>query len=125
MTKTPTITGLTIIREALTARASQQAIIAKDCGLSTDRLETFAQGRADLPADILARVVKFIWNGFVEYNPQLDLLQPVPQPPPRSVGVPPPPLKIATLPFGSGSPLHGGPKPEIPPKPAQRRSGWA
>jgi len=123
MTKTPTITGLQIIREALESRKSQMAVMARDCGCSMDILDSFSQGRATLPPAILDRVVRFIWNGFIVYNAEADVLQAVPQDPPRSVGVPPPPLKIATLPFTNGPPPRG-PQPEIAPKPAKRRAGW-
>ena len=42
-----------MIREAVAARASVLAIMARDCGVSMDLLDSFANGRADLPAENL------------------------------------------------------------------------
>ena len=58
MAKTPSV-GLQHIRDAVLARKSVMAVMARDCGMSLDLLDSFAHGRADLPADILDLVVKF------------------------------------------------------------------
>jgi hypothetical protein len=117
--------GVDLIREAVAARQSVMARIARDCGVGIDLLYTFAQGRADLPASILDEIVKFIWNGHIEYNAQADALQPVLQPEPRSLGTPP--QWYIDLPIYTRGPMQRpGPQPEAPPvKPkSKQRPGW-
>jgi len=120
---TETTSGKDRIREAVLSRASVMAIMARDCGVSIDLLDSFAHGRADLPAENLDLVVKFIWNDHIEYNAEADALQPREQPPARSIGICPT-LNIALPKYTPGPLQSGGPQPVVAaPKPKQR-PGW-
>lgn len=122
MTKIPA-GGLQLIREAVAARASVHAIMARDCGVAIDLLDAFANGRANIPAENLDWIVKWVWNDQIEYNAEADALQPVQKPEPRSIGTPPT-LNIALPKYQLGPNQRGGPQPEVaPPKPKQR-PGW-
>jgi hypothetical protein len=116
--------GLQVIREACAARKSATVIIARDCGLAVDTLEAFAEGRANIPAEKLDLIVKWVWHSNIEYNSEADALQSIPQPEPRSLGVLPQ-LDRTRLPkYTPGPPQNGGPQPVVaPPKPKQR-AGW-
>ena len=118
------MSGLQIIREAVLARKSVMAIMARDCGVSLMLLDAFSQGLAELPADNLDLVVKFCWNSYVEYNAEADALQPVAQPEARSIGVRPT-WSIDIPKLAPGSPPHGGPQPEVAaPVKSKQRPGW-
>lgn len=115
--------GLDIIREAVLARRSVWATLARDCSVALDLLDAFANGRADIPDPNLDLIVKWVWNDNIEYNSEADALQPVQKPVPRSLGTPPT-LNIALPKYQLGPNQRGGPQPEVaPPKPKQR-PGW-
>jgi hypothetical protein len=81
--------GVDLIREAVAARPSVMAIMAKDCGVGMTMLDSFSQGHVDLPLEVLQAIVDWVWHGHIEYNAEADALTPVAQPEPRSIGVPP------------------------------------
>jgi hypothetical protein len=116
--------GLQVIREAVAARASAHAIMARDVGCALDLIDAFAKGRADIPDPNLDLIVKWIWNDNIEYNAEADALQPVQKPEPRSLGIPPT-LNIALREYTLGPLQRPGPQPVVaaPPKPKQHR-GW-
>ena len=123
MTKTPAGGGLQVIREAVAARANVHAIMGRDCAVSLDLLDSFAHGRASIPADNLDLVVDFLWNGHIEYNAEADALQPREQPPARSIGICPT-LNIDLPKFTRGPAQRGGPQPEVKAPVKKQRPGW-
>jgi hypothetical protein len=117
--------GLDAIRDALIVRSSVHAIISRDCGCSIDALGSFANGgRADLPANVRDKVVNFLWNGFVVYDAELDLLHPKPSAPARSVGVLPV-LDLSRLPKYQPGPSQRGIYRETPAPAPKPKPGWA
>jgi hypothetical protein len=123
MAEKPTISGLQIIREAVAARANLLVIMARDVGCGIGLLEDFSKGRADLPADRIQNIVKFIWNDYVAYNAEADAIMALPQPEARSIGRPPQlTVKLPTYQYGAAQ--QGGPRPEVPPPKPKQRPGW-
>ena len=120
---TKTTSGKDLIREAVLARKSVMAIMARDCGVSIGLLDSFSQGRADLPAENLDLIVKFCWSAHIEYNAEADALQPVPQPEARSIGVRPT-WQIDIPKHAPGPAPRGGPQPEAVPVKPKQRPGW-
>jgi hypothetical protein len=119
----PTGGGLQLIKEAVAARRLVWSRLARDCHCSLDALDGFSQGRAELPLNIVHSVVGFLWQ-YVEYDPELDILRPIPQPPARSVGVLPR-LEMKLPRYKYGPPENLGPQPEIAaPKRPKHRPGW-
>jgi len=52
--------GVDLIREAVAARPSVMAIMAKDCGVGMTMLDSFSQGHVDLPLEVLQAIVDWI-----------------------------------------------------------------
>jgi hypothetical protein len=76
-------TGTDLVREAVSARQSRLVTLAGDVGISTNILDAFMRGDADLPVDALQSIVREIWNGAVFFDPDADALCFAPAPPAR------------------------------------------
>ena len=122
MTETPA-GGLDIIREAVFARRSAWVMMVRDCAVGIDLLDAFANGGADIPAENLDQIVKWILNDNVEYNFEADALQAVPQPPARPLGTPPE-LTMKLPVYQPGPNQRGGPTRETPAPKKPKRAGW-
>ena len=122
-------TGLDVIRGTLRARrrAGHLAPIARDIGTGIADLEDFADGRRDLPAAVLAALVKDLFHGQAEYDATLNLMRPVNRTPPVSMGIAPAPFDPRTSPYAyKPGPPALGPQPvkALPAKPKTPRPGW-
>jgi hypothetical protein len=71
-------------------------------------------------------LVKALWDGYTEFDAELDVLRPANRTPPRPLGIRPPPIDPATLPTFKPDPSQIGPQPVVSPKPQAKtkRAGW-
>jgi len=120
----PEVTAVDEIRRAVWVHRSGLARMARETGLAAEVLDAFARDRGNLPVAALHALTKEIWGGAVEYNPDLNKLQPSNRAlpikqgpgPAQFVPEPKPILKNA----GGPRPHKSAPKDEPKPK----RSGW-
>ena len=91
---TETINGTTIIRDAMYARSRRGHIgwLAREIGCSVDAIESFIQGKGQLPAAAKDAFVKIHWSGHATYVEQFDALKKTNKNPPKPAGVMPAPL---------------------------------
>jgi hypothetical protein len=131
MTDSP-VTGTDLVRAALRGRNHKQNTsgFARDLGLSADTLEQFAEGRVELPAEILQKLVRALWGDSTDFDAGANALRPSNREPPRPLGILSPPFDSATAPYPiqSGSLAVADRAPQLvtpqKPKPKEKRAGW-
>jgi hypothetical protein len=92
-------TGTDVIRSTLAAHAKGSlnlAVIARDLGVSAERLRDFLEHRASLEPAVLQALVKRLYHGHTEIDLDLDRLKPVNREPAKS-------LPVGTPPWSGGS----------------------
>jgi hypothetical protein len=117
------VTGTDAIRSALRARKLSRALIARDIGVPSDDLETFANSSsAKLAPEILQRLASHLFAGSAEYLPELDRLRSTNRAEPLPMGIAPAPF------VPTPGPVHAGPvaaQTGYPqPSPPKTRPGW-
>jgi hypothetical protein len=74
---TEAITGTDLVCQALRGRNRKlnMAGFAREVGISSDRLEAFAEGKIGLAPETVQAIVRTIWAGDVEFDAERDLLK--------------------------------------------------
>jgi hypothetical protein len=76
--------------------------MARDLGMSSDRLDAFAEGRIELAPETVQALVRTMWNGHVEFDVEHDALRSAIKQEPRPLGVHPAPFEPTPLSFQTG-----------------------
>lgn len=121
------VTGTDAIRQTMRSWAVKlsTASLAQDLGISAADLDGFVAGTRLLPADVLTKLVKILFQGHAIYDQEIDRLRMAPGPEPTSMGVPPdryvPPANAPRYEAGGAPNLYPASKPQQKPT----RPGWA